>query len=345
MIFPPIPLGTQLLAKDTLAQDKKNCRKIGPCGLGKKALYVNSFYLDRRYYVRYSEIRRCFKRVAMSKGGFTGKGAFGSLPYLVVQLTSGKEKQCNFKFEEQVDTLLEYLGQSHPEIKRYSAEAEKKLLEAEAKERARYVKVLEPEAKEAWDELLEAQNMLKKKADLGLDLSAAARQKRSVDHVSPFYKIYSMTILVLALAAALFGIYAFARQWGFAVYFVLFGLAGIFTLASAGALPTGRNNKRAADREWRKAVQANADYIKGYEKGNFPLPAQYAHPVVIERMIRVIREGRAKSIPRAYEVMKEDLKALNSSVKVSQKEYDEVVAVKPMFLLCDYQDTWEDEGK
>ena len=127
MLFPPIPLGKQLLAPDSLAEDKKHCRKIGPCGLGKKALYVNSFYLDRRYYVRYGEIRRCFKRVAMSKGGFTGKGAFGSLPYLVVQLKDGTEKQCNFKDEEQVDTLLEYLGTAHPEIPRHSEAAEKKL--------------------------------------------------------------------------------------------------------------------------------------------------------------------------------------------------------------------------
>ena len=36
--------------------------------------------------------------------------------------------------------------------------------------------------------------------------------------------------------------------------------------------------------------------------------------------------------------MKKELKALNSSVKVSQSEYDEVVAIKPLFLVCDYQD-------
>jgi hypothetical protein len=35
--------------------------------------------------------------------------------------------------------------------------------------------------------------------------------------------------------------------------------------------------------------------------------------------------------------MKEDLKKLNASVTVSQKEYDEVVVVKPMFLVENYQ--------
>ena len=41
---------------------------------------------------------------------------------------------------------------------------------------------------------------------------------------------------------------------------------------------------------------------------------------------------------KAYEVMKADLKAMNSDVTVSQAEYDEIMAVKPMFLLCGYSD-------
>lgn len=35
--------------------------------------------------------------------------------------------------------------------------------------------------------------------------------------------------------------------------------------------------------------------------------------------------------------MEEELKGLDSSVKVTQEEHDEVVAIKPMFLLCDYK--------
>ena len=67
------------------------------------------------------------------------------------------------------------------------------------------------------------------------------------------------------------------------------------------------------------------------------MPARYAHPVVLERMIRVLQEGRAKDAGQALETVKEDLKKLNRSVKVSQEEYQEVVAVKPMFLVSDYQ--------
>ena len=55
-------------------------------------------------------------------------------------------------------------------------------------------------------------------------------------------------------------------------------------------------------------------------------------------MIRVLREGRAQTCPEALDVVKKDLRALNSSVTVSQKEHDEVIAVKPLFLVCDYRD-------
>ena len=39
----------------------------------------------------------------------------------------------------------------------------------------------------------------------------------------------------------------------------------------------------------------------------------------------------------ALEVVKNDLKALNADVQVSQEEYDEVVAIKPMFLNAEYR--------
>ena len=39
----------------------------------------------------------------------------------------------------------------------------------------------------------------------------------------------------------------------------------------------------------------------------------------------------------ALEVVKQDLKALNSDVEVDQEEYDEVVAIKALFLNENYQ--------
>ena len=97
MLFHPAQLGLAHLDKATLEADKKACKKIGPCGVGKKALYLNSFYIDRRYYLPYGSISRVFKRVAMSQGGFSGKGMFASMAYLVVEYDGGKQKQCNFK--------------------------------------------------------------------------------------------------------------------------------------------------------------------------------------------------------------------------------------------------------
>ena len=67
-------LGEISLPEEAVKQGKKSCQKFGPCGVGKKALYLNSFYIDRQYYVPISSVTRIFKRVAMSKGGFTGSG-------------------------------------------------------------------------------------------------------------------------------------------------------------------------------------------------------------------------------------------------------------------------------
>ena len=43
MIFRPAQLGMAKLDRLELEQDKKACRKIGPCGVGKKALYSTAF--------------------------------------------------------------------------------------------------------------------------------------------------------------------------------------------------------------------------------------------------------------------------------------------------------------
>lgn len=126
MIFKPYPLSAALPTAE-LEEDKKNCQKFGPCGVGKKAIYLNSFLLDRRYYIPFASVQRVYKRLAMSKGGFTGKGLFATLPYLVVEYDNGKEKQCNFKYEEQVDQLLTTLEKEHLGIKLVSAAAEKRL--------------------------------------------------------------------------------------------------------------------------------------------------------------------------------------------------------------------------
>ncbi|MFR4414960.1 MAG: hypothetical protein ACLT4C_06720 [Butyricicoccus sp.] len=124
------------------------------------------------------------------------------------------------------------------------------------------------------------------------------------------------------------------RHGSFSIYFTLFGLAAIFTFAGFSVLPTARNNRTSImqnTRRHRKMQAYLADYL------NFPLPARYAHPVVLRRMQRAVMDGRAVTAAQALDVVKADLKALNADVTVSQEEYDEVVAIKPMFLNAEYQ--------
>ena len=113
----------------------------------------------------------------------------------------------------------------------------------------------------------------------------------------------------------------------------LFGFAAVFFFSGAHVLPTAKNNRRAVERAWDEAQAAMANVLPE----DFPLPARYAHPIVLDRMIRILREGRAQSVQEALEVLKSDLKALNADVQVEQEEYDEVVAIKPMFLLREYK--------
>ena len=155
-MFTPVKLGNTTLPPEVLKADKKSCKRYGPCGVGEQALYLNSFFIDRRYYVALESVRRVFKRVAMSKGGFTGKGAFGSIPYLVVELDDGSQKQCNFKHEEDVDLLLAHMARVCPDIPRHSVEAERRLREKAEREAKRYLKQLTPQAQAARETLEQA---------------------------------------------------------------------------------------------------------------------------------------------------------------------------------------------
>lgn len=335
MIFKPKQLSREGLSPETLAADKKGCKRFGPCGVGKKAIYLNSFYIDRCFYVTLSSVRRVFKRVAMSRGGFTGKGMFASIPYLVVEYDGGRQKQCNFKREEDVDDLLSHIARVLPEVPRLSREGERRMAEKAAREASRYRKELSPQAQEAWDELKKAKAKLEKDTSFSNRLARAARNKRNSDRSNPAYKWVALTIVILGAAALAYGVWSWLHQDGTGVYFLLFGLAAVFFFSGANVLPTARNNRKTVAREWESAKAAMREFLD--RLGKFPVPCQYAHPVVLERMIRIIREGRAQSVDEALEVLKTDLRALNSSVQVEQEEYDEVVCIKPMFLLCDYQ--------
>lgn len=186
----PQRLGNLSLPDMELTEDKKTCRKFGPCGVGKKAIYLNSFYIERRYYVPMKSVKRIFKRIAMSKGGFTGKGAFGTLPYLVVEYDDGKEKQCNFKHEEDVDRLLAYVEVNFPQIPLHSEVAEQKLAEkAKRMEEKQRIGNISETAKKNIRCLDNAIKYLHKDTDLYLNLSQSAKKKRVYDRSNPAYQM------------------------------------------------------------------------------------------------------------------------------------------------------------
>ena len=336
LYFKPARLGGTALNDQELREDRKSCLVFGPCGVGAKALYLNSLFLDRRFYIPVSNIRRAYKRVAMSRGAFTGKGIFGSIPYLVVEYDKGESVQCTFKHERHVDMMIAEIQRRFPHIKTMSEAAAKRLAEAKAAEEARYRKDLSPKAQASLEELRRAKAYLEERPDLATRLAAASKARRVDQMTNPLQKWVALAIFCLALVASVYGVYIWSTGSGdYGLYITLAGLAALFFFAGANVLPTARNNRRAIIAALEKARGDVEEYISAYP--DFPLPARYAHPATLSRMIRSIREGRSETVPESYEDMKAVLKSLNSSVRVSQTEYDEVVAIKPMFLLENYK--------
>ena len=338
MLFKPAQLGLAKLNADELEADKKACKKIGPCGVGKKALYLNSFYIDRRYYLPYGSITRVFKRVAMSSGGFTGKGMFASMAYLVVEYDGGKQKQCNFKDERDVDALLDVLAKEQPQIKLLSAAGEQAVAKQAAEKAARKLPELTDEAKHSVTVLRKAKEYLEEKPELAEELSAAERRKRAQLQSKPVYRYVALAIFVFGIVSAAYGLYAVTNHVGnYGIYFALFGFAAIFLFSSYNMLPTARNNNNAIMKRADKAEAAMAEYVKHYPNGAFPVPSCYAHPIVLKQMTDAIEEGRAVTVPEALDAVEKRLQALNADVQVEQEEYDEVVVIKAMFLNHDYE--------
>ena len=194
---------------------------------------------------------------------------------------------------------------------------------------------LPEEIKKRLTKLERAENYLKKQSDYYMDLSLSAKKKRTYDRSNPAYKWVALAVVILGIGAFLYGIYSLLTHAGFGMYFLLFGLAAIFLFAGANVLPTSKNNKKYIENQLERSIQQMEAYIQKYP--DFPVPAHYAHPFVLKRMQDIMKDGRAQTIPEALTVLKDDLKALNSNVTVEKEEYDEIVAIKPMFLVMDYK--------
>ena len=174
------PLSEKKLEKDILKKDKREALRIGAIGIGEKALYLNSFYIDRMYYIPIEAVERVYKRVAMSKGGFSGKGIFASLSYLVVEYDGGKEKACLIRKEWRVDEALSEIRKRFPAIPTMSKRAEEKLRAEEAEEKAKLLPKLSEEAEGALSEMEKAEAILLRREDLYQNLAVQAKRERKV---------------------------------------------------------------------------------------------------------------------------------------------------------------------
>ena len=77
--------------------------------------------------------------------------------------------------------------------------------------------------------------------------------------------------------------------------FPFVGLAAIFLFAGANVLPTSKNNKNYIEKRLTESISQMEEYIRVYP--DFPVPAHYAHPIVLKRMQEIMKEGRARNIP------------------------------------------------
>ncbi|MGN0363765.1 MAG: hypothetical protein ACI4ET_13120 [Bilifractor sp.] len=331
----PQPLGTVTIAPEELREDRKKCKKYDQCGLGEKAVYIGGALTPRKFYIPYAQLTHVYKRVAVSKG--SGKAFLTPILYLVFRYGNGQEKQCSFRYLNDADALLTELEHTHPEISLKSPKSE--AADREKAERAAKLESVElqGEAAHAVRQLEKAKEVLHKRPGLSQELIARARIKRSCDLIKPGWQVLAALILaagigciVGAVAGLRFGLPKMT-----ALMLILIGGAAVFMMLNSRVLPTPGRNRRRADREWKKALDNMQHHINSYP--GYPLPACYSHPIVCDRMIRILREQRAADLEGALAVLKEDLKGMDHTVALDRQDYDEVIRIKPLFLVSDYQ--------
>lgn len=334
------PLGKEVLTEEALRKDKKTIQKFDQCGLGEKAIYFPSRMHPRSRYVPYSAVTHVYRRVAVSPG--SGKLFLTPILYLVVRYDDGQEAQCSFRYIKEADQMMDALEKAHPEISLLSPDGEKKKAEKEAREEARRNTELPEKVSLEKQRLERARWQLHKQPPLTDRLAGVARVKRSVDLINPVYQWIALGVM-LAGAALIIAAIVLIRQHGSGSLIALLligGFAAMFMMVNSKVLPTRKRNRKNLQKDYDAALAAMEKYIAKVEKESgesFPLPARYAHPTVADRCIRILEERRADTADEALEVLKEELRAADSSVALSGDDYKEVVLIKPLFLVADYR--------
>lgn len=329
------PLSKTVLDSEVLKRDRKSITRYDLCGLGDRAIYMGTSFTPRKYYIPYSAVTHVFKRVAVSPG--SGRAFLTPVLYLVVRYDGGQEFQTAFKYLTDADRMLKDLEEKHPDIHLVSPDWEKKQREKQKEEERLKKTVLSAQARESKKELELAGRFLEKSPELSRELASSARRKRQSDNIASWARWTAILVTVLGLAAVIGGILLMMgggnRLVG--VLMSLLGLAAAFLMFNSHILPVGDASPKRRQQEYAEALSRMEKYI-GREK-HFPLPARYAHPVVCRRMVRILLQGRAKDTAGALDVLREDLRAADSSASLEREDYEEVVLIKPLFLVADYQ--------
>ena len=330
MILSPRPYTSSALSETMLNEDRRVMKSVR-VSAGCHALYFKRFPLSRTRYVPYDNIERVYKRIAMTKGGFSGRGAFLSAAYIVIVLNSGVEEAIYIGSEEVADRVLEDIRLYSPSTRLLSKEGEKRRVEEERtaeKQRAS----LSAQAASLLHEFESQKGFLEEEARHYKRLERAFGMMRSYDISKPVYRYAATAIVSLGIVSALFGIISMVTGLrDNALYFVIFGIGAVLLFSGFSVIPSRRGSRKAIEKELSQAVTEMEEYITRYD--GFALPACYAHPVVFERMCRIVLEGKASTLESCFSIMKDDLRAIDSSCTVTKSEYDEITAIKPMFQV------------
>ncbi len=328
------PLSAAVLPQDQVKQDRKKCRKFDQCGVGELAVYVPSKTMPRAYYIPFESLERVYKRVAVSPG--SGKAFLTPVLYVVFQYDGGKEEQVYYKYLKEADALFDDLEKTHPSLPLISEKNEQKKRESEEEEERIRTKELSRPVQNQVRILESARELLGMRPALYKELAGTAAFKRKIDNIKPMYQMIVLCVMIAgAVCAVIGGVVYRTVNSSVGIMLLLIGAAAMFLMVNSKILPTPKKNRKHAQQLYDEALQAMKISLRKTQ--DFPLPPRYAHPYVCDRMIRIIRTERAETVDQALEVLKADLKAADSSVQLSGDEYKQVVTIKPLFLVQNYE--------
>lgn len=328
------PLSQITIEEAQIKADRKKCRKYDQCGLGEKAVYMGSTIHPRNYYIPYEAITNVFKRVGASNP--EGKGFLAPVLFIVVRYDDGREQECSFRYLQDADRMLDDLEKNHPEIPLLSPEGMRKKKEKEATEARIQANALTREALRSKKVLEDARWEVHKRPALYEKLAAMAKMKRHADLMKPSVRYIAVGLLAAGVLVTLAGaIVMRSMDRSIGVVTALFGIMLVFLAVNSKGLPSKMTNRKLRDREYEEALNAMRNSLKHLP--DFPIPCCYAHPYTFDRMIRILQEERAQTVEEALDVLKADLKSMDSSVALSGDDFKQVVTIKPMFTVQDYR--------